>query len=193
MSGVPEEAIRPSTREAILRAAIRALARDGAATTSEIALAAGVGRATLHRHFRTREDLIDAVQARCLEETEAAVRQRSRWGATPRERLEDMLDAVVPLGDRYAFLARSDTTDSALRAAYVAQLAWLEALVEDLKNAGDVDHALPTSWVVAQIDRLVWTTWGELAAGRLAPRDATALALRTLIHGMAPRSAAQEE
>jgi len=182
-----EPRIRPTAHEAILRAAMQVLARNPSATTSEIAIAAGVGRATLHRHFRSRETLLHAVQARSLAETEAAVRARIPANATPAEQLEGMLDAVVPLADRFAFLAQSEADDPTLRAEYARQLEWLRTLVEGLKDADEIDGDLPTTWVVAQIDRLIWTTWSEIAAGRLAPADATRLALRTLMIGMAPK------
>lgn len=49
-------------RALIVRAASEAVARDGAyASLEEIARAAGVGSATLHRHFPTRWALLEAV------------------------------------------------------------------------------------------------------------------------------------
>ncbi|WP_432824566.1 TetR/AcrR family transcriptional regulator [Dactylosporangium sp. CA-092794] len=49
-------------RERILAAAAQVVARDGAgASLEEIARRAGVGSATLHRHFRSRDALLDEV------------------------------------------------------------------------------------------------------------------------------------
>lgn len=50
------------TRRAILDAAARVLAQRSEAGMAEIADEAGVGRATLYRHFPTRESLIRGVQ-----------------------------------------------------------------------------------------------------------------------------------
>ena len=49
------------SRRAILDAASGILARDRSASMSAIATATGIGRATLHRHFPTRNDLISAI------------------------------------------------------------------------------------------------------------------------------------
>lgn len=54
-------------RDQLLDRALRHLNGDPAASMAEVAAAAGVGRATLHRHFTGRADLVHAIGARCLE------------------------------------------------------------------------------------------------------------------------------
>jgi AcrR family transcriptional regulator len=49
------------TRARVLGAAADVLERDPAATMAQLAAAAGVSRATVHRHFRTRADLLAAL------------------------------------------------------------------------------------------------------------------------------------
>ncbi len=58
-------------RAAILNAARRLLADNGDATMREIADAAGLGRGTVHRHFPTREELIDAVRRQARDDAES--------------------------------------------------------------------------------------------------------------------------
>lgn len=60
------------TRRAILDAAARVLARRPDAAMADIAEEAGVGRATLYRHFPTRESLISGVQEAGTDELVAA-------------------------------------------------------------------------------------------------------------------------
>ena len=176
--------IRPATLEAIVEAAIRVLNANAGATMSEIAAQAGVGRATLHRHFRTRDDLIGAIGVRCIEEMNAAVRAAISQGQPAVDRLRAMFRAVIPLGDRYSFLGADYTDDPTTRQGYETQLHWAETLVEDLKEQGDVAQDVPSRWVVAQIDQLVWTAWNATAEGYLTADDATELAVRTLIDGL---------
>lgn len=181
-----ESSPRPSSRRAIIDAAITLFASDPSATTSEVALQAGVGRATLHRHFRSREDLLETIATESLAETEAAVRASDDETAPPRARLEAMLEAVLPLGNRFHFLSAVPLATETLKGEYQRQLRWLLDLVDALKADGEVDSLVPSSWVVSLIDQLIWAAWREVAAGRLAAREAPALALRSLLHGLAP-------
>ncbi len=176
--------IRPATLEAIVEAAIRVLNANAGATMSEIAAQAGVGRATLHRHFRTREDLISNIGVRCIEEMNAAVRAETTAGQAAVDRLRAMFRAVIPLGDRYNFLGADYTDDPTLSQGYGTQLRWAETLVGDLKEQGHVARDIPSRWVVAQIDQLVWSAWNATTEGYLTADEATELAVRTLIDGL---------
>lgn len=180
--------LRLSSEQAIIESAIALLSANAGATMSEIALNAGVGRATLHRHFKTRDELIRAIKERCITETNAAVAALDDPEMPAAERLLNMLTAVIPLGDRYNFLSQEAVTDTALRSGYRAQLDWLTDLVALLQSDGVIARDLPVSWVVAQIDQIIWTAWCEVSAGRLAPSDAPELGMRTLINGLGAQS-----
>ena len=184
MSEAPRHAIRPRTLAAIVQAAIRLLSVDAGATMSEVARAAGVGRATLHRHFHSKADLLGVIGTQCIEEMNAAVRAVDLPDRPAVDRLRAMLHTVIPLGDRYAFLRFETSEDEVLRAGYKTQLDWATALVEHLKKEGAIAHDVPTRWAVAQVDQLIWTGWTAVSTGGLSPGDAAELALRTLLNGL---------
>ena len=184
MSKGSGHAIRPRTLAAIVEAAIRLLNVDPGVTMSEVARAAGVGRATLHRHFQSKADLLKAVGARCMEETNAAVLATDVPDGPAVDRLRAMLKSVIPLGDRYAFLRFEGLDDAALAAGYEAQLAWTTALIEHLRAEDAIAADVPTSWAVAQVDQIIWSAWTALSTGELATDDAAELALRTLLKGL---------
>ena len=175
---------RPTARDAIIGAAIRLWSRNPGATFSEVALHAGVGRATLHRHFRTRDDLLTALAEICIEETNEAVAAAVDRNASASRQLRRMFEAVIPLGDRYHFLYRAEIGDEHTTAEYRRQLDRVGTLVGQLKAEDAVASDVPTAWVVAQIDQLIWTAWNEVASGRVAAADAASLATRTLLHGL---------
>jgi AcrR family transcriptional regulator len=58
-------------RAKILDAARRLLADTGEVSMRSIAEAAGLGRGTVHRHFQTREELMDAVRRQALDDAES--------------------------------------------------------------------------------------------------------------------------
>jgi len=171
-------------RDAIVDAAIDVFARNPGASLADVATRAGVGRASLHRHFPSRHDLVTAISRRCMDEIDAATATALADARSARERLSRMLEAVVPLGDRYHFLAREAFHDESLQARHAEDLAWLARLVDALKEEGVIAPDVPRSWAVANIDAQVWLAWSEVAAGRLAPAHAADLALRTLLEGL---------
>ena len=181
------KALRPPVKEAIIDAAIDTLARNPGASLSEIAARAGVGRASLHRHFSSRGDLVTAITGQCMDDIDAATDEAVAGARNARERLLRMLEAVIPLGDRYHFLATEAFDDAGLRARHEADLEWLGRLVDELKDEGAVATDVPRGWAVANIDAQVWLAWSEVAAGNLAPADAAGLAFRTLLQGLGQR------
>lgn len=109
-----------STREEILGAAQRQLNLDPTSSMADIAAAAGIGRATLHRHFSGREVLL----------TEIGQRSLDRW--------EERLDA-----------ARVDdvcTSDDAVR----LRETLVTLLGQYLTDADDFGFALTDQHVLAE-------------------------------------------
>ena len=171
-------------RQALLDAAIDTFARNRGASLTEVARRAGVGRASLHRHFPSRSDLIAAASLQCMDEIDTATAEALADARTARDRLSRMLEAVVPLGDRYHFLVSETVDDESVRKRYEEEFDWLASLVEDLKAEGVIAADVPSSWAVVNIDAQVWVAWSEVAAGNLAPAHAADLALRTLLEGL---------
>lgn len=176
--------IRPQTLEAILDAAIRLFNADSGVTMTDIAKAAGVGRATLHRHFKDKDDLIRTLYAQCIEEMNTAVLATDSTDKPAVVRLHAMLKSTIPLGDRYAFLSFERMEDEHLQSAYQEQLNWTSALIEQLKTEQAIAKDVPTSWAVAQVDQVIWTAWTAVWNSELTPDKAANLALRTLLKGL---------
>lgn len=181
---------RRKTEVAIVDAAMAVLGTNPGASLADIAERAGVGRATLHRYYRTREDLIRSIHARAIEETNLATIEALAGATTPLQRLRAMLEAVVPLGDRFHLIMSEpcSPSDSETASQYAAELRWVADLVEDLKRTGAIDRIVPTSWAVAAIDSLIWRAWTEVHEGRIARRDAPGLVHRTVLRGLQPSS-----
>lgn len=184
MQTSPKHVIRPRTLTAIVDAAIRLFSQNAGTSMSEVAREAGVGRATLHRHFRTKSELVNAIGIRCIEEMNAAVLTGDLPNLPAIERLRLMLEAVIPLGDRYGFLRFVASSDKEIEKGYLQQLDWAFTLVQDLKSEGTIATDVPSRWVVAQIDQLVWTAWTAVSTWRFTSEEATSLALRTLMQGL---------
>lgn len=175
---------RPTARDALVEAAFAVFSRDPSASLSAIAERAGVGRATLHRYFASREALIHALARIAIEEMEAATEAACADVPTHGEALRRTLEALIPLGDRHGFLALEPVEDDAqIAAAFAAQQRETRAAVEGAIGEGMFDDRVPAAWIVQAYDHLLYAAWESVRAGEATPTQAAALAWRTLTTG----------
>ncbi|TPV95095.1 MAG: TetR/AcrR family transcriptional regulator [Myxococcales bacterium FL481] len=177
------------TREAILDSAAAVLAANPRASLSDIATAASIGRATLHRHFSSRNDLVITLARASIQAIDAACAHIDYHGQSAADSLRETIEAIVPLGARYSFLAYQGEVleDEQVRAELTRQVESVRALVEALKLEGGVGLDVPTAWVVATIDALIYAGWLEVHRKSIAARDVAGLVLRTITAGLGPR------
>lgn len=177
--------IRPQTRDAILEAAFQVFGRDPGASLSDVASRAGVGRATLHRHFKGRDDLMVALAHRALEELDQAVEAATKDAASYGEALRSSLETIVPLADRHGFLSREPVEDDPqVMAGYRRQQEELAEAVDAAKAEGCFGAEVPTPWIVQAFEGLIYAAWELVRAGEATPRQASAWAWRTLTQGL---------
>lgn len=179
---------RPTAQDALLDAAAATLAENPSASLSEIARRAGVGRATLHRHFASRDALIAALTREALARIDAVTAPIDAQAESAGEALWLVLDAVVPLGDRYHFLSRQTdaTSDPEVAEITARQTAELAALIDAVKAEGGIAPEVPTGWAVVALDSLIYAAWSAVEDGSIAPRDAASLVHRTFLQGLGP-------
>jgi AcrR family transcriptional regulator len=173
MSVKTEDQRAVQSRAAILESGIRTLLVHPGAGMSEIALAAGVGRATLYRHFDTKETLTRALARRCLQETDEILEPaRSLKG---RAALEAIIDCIVPLADRFRFLMSLWTlaaNDRSVMKIYKRQLDELSETIEQAKISQEIRKDLPTSWLVKQFDASLNAAWEMVESGEIDSGEA---------------------
>ncbi|TDD59371.1 TetR/AcrR family transcriptional regulator [Kribbella antibiotica] len=181
--------------ETILEIAAEVLTANPAASLADVAAAAGVSRTTLHNRFPTREALLLALAHDSLDRCAAAATEAGVDAATadtPAAELEAILtrvtDAFIPLGPRIDFLLQQPTlnADQSLRDRIEQLDAPLERFIVHTQQAGLMARDLAPWWIVSTLYSLTYSAWEGIAAGKLAPRDATPLTLRTFRRGVSP-------
>lgn len=181
--------IRPQARDAIIEAAFQVFGRDPAASLADVAERAGVGRATLHRHFKGRDDLMIALAHTAMRELDEAVDAATADARCYTEALRNSLAAIVPLADRQWFLARESVEhDPEVMAGYRRQLKELADAIDAAKAEGGFSADVPTNWIVQAFDHLVYAAWESVRAGEATANQAAALAWRTLTQGLGASS-----
>ncbi|SIO08745.1 transcriptional regulator, TetR family [Parasphingorhabdus marina DSM 22363] len=177
--------IRPSAEQSVIAAGFDLLNENPKASLAEIASHAGVGRATLHRHFSGREDLIRAMAWTAIREMDQAVEAACSESPSYSDAIRQMLGALIPLGDRYQFLLREPVEDHAdIAAEFQKQQHEMRELVDAAKNEGLFDTAVPTDWITRSFDNILYAAWESVMAEETTPSQATTLAWQTLVHGL---------
>jgi TetR/AcrR family transcriptional regulator, mexCD-oprJ operon repressor len=170
----------------IVAAATRVLAEDPDATMQDIAGAAGLGRATVYRHFPTREDLLGAIAIAALDELRRALSDGRLEEAEPREALRRALAAILEVGDRYRVLVdgHGQLAAEAKAAAMAETFAPLEAVLERARAEGIIRGDVPLTWVRATLGALIRVAMQEAAEGTLRRDDAPRMIVDTLLGGL---------
>ncbi|MFI6322701.1 TetR/AcrR family transcriptional regulator [Nonomuraea sp. NPDC050556] len=179
-------------REQIVTSAIQHLNKSPTASMAQVAEAAGVSRATLHRHFTSREELLEAMGTRALDAWEAvqqAVNLHEALKNPDAEAVErtlrDLLAGLVEVADEHGFAL----TDYILEEhpGLQARCDELETHEIDLITAaqrlGVLRADLPARWVSNTVYGVLVTVRESLRRGDIARRDASRLAVETFMHG----------
>lgn len=179
------DTIRPTSRDAILEAAFQTFSKRPGASLAEIADHAGVGRATLHRHFGSREALMAALAQTARDELNDAVDAAVENTVSHTDGLRRALAAIIPLAERQWFLAQEPVLQNpAIEAAYVADQAALCTAIEEAKAEGTFDPNVPTRWIAETYDSLIFAAWEMVRDDALTADQAADLAWRTLTRGL---------
>ena len=175
-------AVGDRNRAAILEAAIGVLGAEPDAGIAEVAAAAGVGRATVYRHFASREALIEALRLYASEEARLRFAEARVDDGDSVEALERMVTAMLALGDRYRVIFPQDQQPKPRRAEVL--LKPLTTLIARAQAEGAIDPGVPPDWVIATLRALLRTAVGEIEARRLTREAAPARVVRTLVRGV---------
>ncbi len=179
------------SRRALLDSTISLFLSNPHATMSDIASHAGIGRATLYRHFETREKLILALAMESLELTDQVLEPIRVQNLTAMESLTKGLHAIMPLANRFHFLISlwnvCSENNTEVMAIYNRQLEQLAEVIEQGKREKSIDNGISTNWIVLLIDSLIYMGWWSISTGEQTAEQAAELAVISLFKGVAPQ------
>lgn len=175
-----------TARERIVAAAARVWAADPSAPLDAIATAAGVGRATLHRHFAGRAALVRTAALDGIAALEAALDAAALDTRAPADALEAAVSVLVHAGDRLHFVlyAAESLDDADVADAERRVDARLVPVLARALDAGVLHAELPAAWHFRAIEALAYAAWTAVARQELAARDASSLVFETILRGL---------
>lgn len=174
---------------AILDATLALLENDPEPSFVEIARAAGVSRPTLYAHFPTREDLIEAVVARAVDEVGREARAARLDEDSAAAALERLVTMVWRKLSRLSMLAR--ISGEALpperrRQAHETGLEPVRQLVIRGQRSGEFRDDQAPEWMVSVLYALLHGAADDVAAGRFDEDSVGELLYASLLGAFAP-------
>lgn len=169
--------------DAILQAAEVRLSQDPETSVAEIARSAGVGRVTLYGHFPTRAELVAAVFAQILTDSEQTLDTVDTEG-DPTDALRRLIAASWRIVHRFSAIltaAERELGANAVRGHHVEHLDRISALLERGRDAGAFRDDVPLPWLATVCMTLMHTAAGEVDAGRLSEQEAEHAVIETIL------------
>lgn len=187
IEGRPLRADAERSIRAIMEAAERLLAVNPAATMEQIAEAAGVARATVHRRFASREALIEIMTTAAWRELDKAVDAARPYTAPPLVSLHQATANVLQTKTGWRF-ALDHVTPLSPQAVLIAEqvTAKCDALLRRARDAGILSPDADLVWTRRAYLALLNEACREFEPGD-DPDTGAAQVIDTLMYGLAAR------
>lgn len=165
------------------------LAKRPGASMGDIADASGLGRTTVYRHFPSREELMNALFARVVEDSRAMAAATAASPEPTLVALRGLGPKIVEIGERYRFLdSHRHIRDVALARAESVGKDPLEDYLAAAQARGELRDDAPVPWMLGTIRALGIAAVDQLIAGNLTPAQAGELLGDLLADVFAPRA-----
>lgn len=164
------------SKQKIIESAIFIFNADFSASLDKVATHAYVSRRTLHRHFKDRQDLLDACIFEMMKTWQAAMLVAFKNSTDPIKQLEEMLYAGIDCGVKYAFLTKLQNRAEELSAlptgdseAYTkARDRWF-SFIPDLGAKKIINNNLSIAWIRILFTHMIMAAVDALQSGDVAP------------------------
>jgi TetR/AcrR family transcriptional regulator, mexCD-oprJ operon repressor len=171
-------------RAALLDAAAEVLADAPQASLGEVATRAGLGRATLYRHFGNRDTLLAAIRQEALARASAALTRADLSECDTREGIRRAATMLVPLGMRFRILLTDGSdTDADFVAARNEALAPLWSVLARGVATGELPRSANIAWLGMVLATLLMTAVRAADAGLIDPDEAAHLVAEAFLDG----------
>ncbi|MBT2444858.1 TetR/AcrR family transcriptional regulator [Streptomyces sp. ISL-36] len=172
-------------RTQVLRTAAALLSRKSTATMDEVARAAGIGRATLHRHFAGRDALVRALEEMGIQEFEAALDAAGLDAGPADDALRRLVAEAEPNAQLLAFLVGENQLfeGDQVNEGWARLDARVSALFRRGQEEGTFRIDLSPAWLTEALYGLIGTCAWSVMDGRVAAKDFQHMITELLLGG----------
>ncbi|MEV5239345.1 helix-turn-helix domain-containing protein [Streptomyces cinnamoneus] len=171
-------------RERVLRAAAALLTRKATASMDEIAKAAGISRATLHRHFAGRDALVRALEQLGIEQFERALDEARLDEGDAAQAVRRLIDRTEPVAGILGFLySENQLFEGEINEGWNRLDARVHALFVRGQEEGAFRIDLSPAWLTDALYGLIASGAWAVHDGRVAAKDLTRMVAELLLGG----------
>ncbi|MGY0487679.1 TetR/AcrR family transcriptional regulator [Streptomyces sp. WG-D5] len=172
-------------RSQVLHSAAALLTRKSTATMDEVARAAGISRATLHRQFAGRDALVRALEELGIAECETALDRAGLDEGPAADAVRRLIRELEPAAPLLAFLV----TENQLFEGEQQNEGWarldsrIEALFRRGQETGEFRIDLTPTWLTEALYGLIGSAAWAVQDGRVAAKDFQFMIVELLLGG----------
>ncbi|MGB0119622.1 MAG: TetR/AcrR family transcriptional regulator [Solirubrobacterales bacterium] len=176
-------------REQLFRNVANALTANHGASTGEIATAAGISRATLHRAFGGRDDMLEAVYGWLLEQVSTVFDRVGIEEGAVLPAFDRLIEDSYTLAQSYWLLIATPQLEKVpeLNEGIEAQDLRLEEFFSRGQAEGEFRADLPARWLAYSLGSQVMSAWYMVDEGFSGARDVPRLVRTSFLDGVGAR------
>jgi AcrR family transcriptional regulator len=178
-------ATKSRDREELLLNLVNALADRPRASMEQLASMVGLSRATLCRHFPSRDSMVLAMSEAGISSAKLAIARARPDEGSPEHAIKRLIEELLPIVELYAYVDQQGQADEEMDARVQPLRASLIALFQQWQGSGELRVDLPAAWLVESMSALLRSAATMIRSGRLARRDAAQSVFDLLWRGMA--------
>ncbi len=173
----------------LLQRVANALSANHGASTGEIAAAADVSRATLHRVFGNREELVSTVYGWLLDQCDRVFDESGIDSAPVLEAFDRLVEDSYPIAQSYWMLIAKPELESVpeFREGMEKQDTRLESFFARGQTEGIFRPDLPPRWLAYSLGGQIMSAWYLVDDGHAGAREVPRLVRTAVIEGVLAR------
>lgn len=173
-----------NTHQKIIDAAISVLNENFSATFEDIAEHCGISRRTLHRYFKSRNELLEACNKNMMAAWELAAINAFSHSEDPLIQLEHLLYAGIDSGIKYSFLIKLNENDTSSSVIYETEQSEVYSkkrnqlfdAIQKLQKQHIIDDNFPLPWIRILFTSVITATITAFRSGDIAQNEVKKLA-----------------
>jgi len=183
----PRRADWERNRRQLTETSIELLATDPELSIQQIADASGIGRTTVYRHFKNRDELLEAVIAEVMARARRTAAAAAVIPGDPERSIRNLSAALIGIALSYGRLIASCEGESeAFEAAKDAPDSPTWIFLTEARARGELRGELPQEWMRTVMQTVTLTAVAEVDAGTIDEAEAQRVAADTLVAILLP-------